>query len=159
MCLAVVCVEDGLSQIQSHSIINHYLDYYISHTQLLHSVRYCAFINLASCSSAVSICLLNLSHSLLFLRRSSLVAVLHHVLLHSFLYVTPVQPIQWGFPFSYRGSCACNVCTIHGFPCSQRKFLCKRYTYDARIDYSQLWLRLKIHRCFVTFKSIYATHK
>ena len=106
-----------------------------------------AFINLASHSSAVSMCLLNLSHSLLFLRCSSLVAVLHHVLVYSFLHMTPVWSTLLSFLFSYRGS-SCTQRTygaridyqpVWGFPCSYLGSSYTRRTYDARIDYQPVW--------------------
>ena len=74
----------------------------------------------ASLSSVVSICLLNLSRSLLFLSLSSLVAMLHHVFwlsvfaAYTLLYVTLVYPGV-------------------GFPCSHHGFLCMRRSYDSRM--------------------------
>ena len=62
-----ICVESHLIRGKSHCT---------SQKQLFHSII-SAFINLASLSSVVSICLLNLLHSLLFLSLSSLVAMLH----------------------------------------------------------------------------------
>ena len=62
-------------------LINHY----IIITQCLLLVH--LSIYLASRSLTASICILNLSRSLLFLRHSSLVAMLHQVLVYSFLYV------------------------------------------------------------------------
>ena len=89
----------------------------MSQTQLFHSAI-CAFINLASLSSVVSICLLNLPHSLLFLSLSSLVAMLHHVFwlsvftVYSLLHVTLIYPGV-------------------GFPCLHRGFSCMRRSYDS----------------------------
>ena len=81
-------------------------------------------VTVASLSSVVSICLLNLSRSLLFLSLSSLVAMLHHVFwlsvfaVYSLLHVTLVYP-RVGFPRSHRG------------------FSCTRRSYDSRMTTTQ----------------------
>ena len=74
-------------------------------------------------SSVVSISLLNLSHSLLFLSLSSLIAMLHHVFWLSvftvyLLHVTLVYPGV-------------------GFPCSHHGFSCTRRSYDSRMMTTQ----------------------
>ena len=110
------------ARVESHLIIRG-KSHCMSQTQLFHSAI-CAFINLASLSSVVSICLLNLSCCLLFLSLSSLVAMLHHVFClsvfaaYSLLHVTLV----------YSGV---------GFPCSHHVFSCTRRSYDSRMMTTQ----------------------
>ena len=152
-----------------HLIINHY----IGEMQLLHSVV-SAFINLASCSSVVSICLLNLSRSLLFLSCSSLVAMLHYVfrvklcsvffLTHDtcivyavglsvlvswiFMHAMYVQCIHclstWGFCFHIIDLCTCDVCTMHALTTDQCRAFCVRNVNFVQVLYIQHVHRLQI---------------
>ena len=82
------CMPRSIVLLPSGQIINHYLPQsphkphaIITQHSLLCIYKPCFLF---------SICLLNLSCFLPFLRCSFLVAMLHHVLLYSFLHVTPV---------------------------------------------------------------------
>ena len=82
------------------------------------------FINLASLSSVVSICLLNLSRSLLFLSLSSLLAMLHHMFWLSVFAAYSLLHVMLVYPGV-------------GFPCSHRGFSCTRCFYDSRMMTTQ----------------------
>ena len=81
-------------------------------------------VTVASLSSVVSICLLNLSCSLLFLSLSSLVAMLHHVFWLSVFVAYSLLHVMLVYPRV-------------GFPCSHRGFSCTRRSYDSRMMTTQ----------------------